>query len=101
MNVPIHSGNNIADMDFRSLPDLYDSAFRWLYSECERIYDGGMLDDPTIGADPRKVGGRGLPLRALFYASLQNLTRDWFKEKILSEPSHQQTSTSGTVTFFA
>lgn len=98
-NVPVHSANNITDMDFRSLPDLWDASFRWLYSECERVYDGA-LDTVTVSADPRKVGGRGMPQRALFYASLQNLTRDWFTEKIIKEPSHQPTATAGTVTFF-
>lgn len=100
-DAPIHSANNVEEMDWRTLPDPWDSDFRWLYDRCEEIYSGTLRDEITISADPMKAGGAGRPLQALFYGSLQNLTREWFKEKIVREPAaHPRTATAGTVQFF-
>ena len=100
-NMPIHSANNVDEMDFRSYVDAWSQDFRWLYGKCEDIYNGTCQDEVTASADPKKAGGIGQPQRALFYGSLQSLTRQWFVDKIVNCPAeHPRLADAGTITFF-
>lgn len=100
-NAPVHAANNIEEMDFRSYVDIWSQDFRWLHDRCEQIYEGRLEDEITASADPKKAFGSGHSQRALFYGSLQSLTRQWFIEKIVSCPAeHPRLADAGTVTFF-
>jgi hypothetical protein len=100
-NAPIHSSSNVADMDFTSYVDVWSPDFRWLYAEVEKIYSGEKKDDITVSADPRKVGGNGRPQPGLFYANLNNISRQWFKDNIVGQrEQHPILASAGTITFF-
>jgi len=100
-NAPVHSANNVSEMDFTSYVDVWRPEFRSLFANCEKIYAGELRDEITTSADPRKAGGIGRPQPALFYGSLQILTRQWFVEKIVHCPEgHPRTADAGAVTFW-
>lgn len=100
-DVGIQSASTLEEMDFRSYVDLWDTTFRWLHKECSGIYDGTVKDTVTISPDTRWAGGKGMPMKALFWANLQHPIRPWFLENIVRKPQeHPRTADAGTVTFF-
>jgi hypothetical protein len=107
---PIHSANNIEEMDFRSLPELRDADFNWLVPQVERVYSGPLRDSvtstPSVAfAMPRfdALGKRAtppLPMSALFWCDLNRVTRNWFKENVLTaKDQHPILSHSFPLTF--
>lgn len=99
--IPIHAANNVEEMDFKSYVDVWSQDFRWLYGKCEQLYEGRLEDDVTASADPKKAFGAGHSQRALFFGSLQSLTRQWFVDKIVKCPNeHPRLADAGTITFF-
>ena len=104
--VPLHSANDIADMDWRSLPDIYDKDFRWLHSQVSMVYDRTLPDAvtssaSTIWAAHQSNAPRPQPRKGLFYANLQIPVREWFKDRILGNlADHPRLAEAGTITFF-
>jgi len=99
--MPIHAANNVEEMDFKSYVDAWSQDFRWLHEKCEQLYEGRLTDEITASADPKKAFGAGQSQRALFYGSLQSLTRQWFIDKIVHCPAeHPRLADAGTITFF-
>jgi hypothetical protein len=97
---PLHSANMIDELDFKSLPELRDPDFNWLVPQVERIYSGSLRDSvtssPSIAfAMPRAdaLGKRPMPeptRSALFWADLNNVSRPWFRDNILSSAVRDQ-----------
>jgi len=110
-NCPIHSANNAVEHDFQSLPDVWDQDFRWLTEKCEQLYAGCLQDEVTTSMDaafytPRRdaLGRAAIPSEqksGLYYCDLRNVTRDWFKDKILGhKDEHAVTSSDYPLTFY-
>ena len=71
--------------------DPRDGNFRELMRRIDDVYHG-TADDTNINLDGSK---------SLFYAELHNLNRDWFSDRILSDPqSHPRIAHVGQLTFF-
>lgn len=103
--MPIHAAEEITATDLRSMPDVYDKDFIWLYAQVGMVYDRTLEDQITSGADSnwashQASGMRTMKRKGLFYCNLQLPIREWFKDKILHSPEHPRQAEAGTVTFF-
>lgn len=104
--VPLHGAEEIAAMDWRTLPDIYDKDFRWLYTQVGMVYDRTLPDSITSSADQNwanhsAMGPKIQSRKGLFYCNLQLPIRPWFLEKIIHSPEHQRQAEAGTITFFS
>lgn len=73
-------------------PDITDTNFRVLLSHIDDIYSGLMPDRFAHSA-------KGEP--ALFYAELNHISREWFRENICRRPEeHERIAQVGLVSFF-
>jgi hypothetical protein len=104
---PIHSANEIADMDWRTMPDPRDQDFVWLIGQVASIYARQGRIEVAVAPDvnfarPKANMPLSEPTRALFYGSLQSTLREWFIEKIVRSPlEHPRVADSGTISFYA
>lgn len=72
--------------------DPRDGNFRELMRRIDEVYHG-TADDSNVNVEDRK---------ALYYAELHNINREWFSNTILSNlESHPRIATVGQLTFFA
>lgn len=95
-NAPVHSAYEVADMDFRAMPDVWHPDWRALYATCQSIYEGSFIDDVTIAPKAAKLPP------SLFYANLNHKLREWFVEKIIRQPeAHPRTTECQPLVFFA
>ena len=73
-------------------PDPRDGSFRELLRRIDEIYHG-TADDSSVNNEQGQ--------KSLYYAELHNVTSEWFRENILSDPeSHPRLATVGQMTFF-
>jgi hypothetical protein len=71
--------------------DPRDGNFRALLGRIDEVYYG-TADDANVNNESGK---------ALYYAELHNINRDWFQERILSDlESHPRLASVGQLTFF-
>ena len=106
--IPVHSAENIAEMDWMTLPDVSDKDFQWIHSEVTRLYQDRMYPDTiTVSADTTWASHRANTTRpgrpkGLYYCCLQRPIRQWFLDNIIHRPlDHPRTAESGTITFYA
>lgn len=105
-DAPIHGADDMAAMDWRSMPDIHDKDFIWLHSMVGMLYDRKLDDQVTAAANTNWTKHQAtmlktLPRRGLFYCNLQLPIRPWFREKIICNPTeHPRQAEAGTVTFF-
>jgi hypothetical protein len=73
-------------------PDPRDGGFRDLLRRVDDVYHG-TADDSNVNNEQGQ--------KALYYADLNDLNREWFKENILNDlESHPRLATVGWLTFF-
>lgn len=75
--------------------DVRDVAFRRMLSLVDDIYHG-IADDSNVNLETES--GKRI---ALYYADLNNINRDWFRDNVLSDlREHPHLTTVGPLTFF-
>jgi len=78
---------------YQEPPDPRNGSFRELLRRVDDVYHG-IADDSAVNNEQGQ--------KALYYAELHNLNREWFRENILSDlESHPKIATVGQMTFFA
>jgi spore germination cell wall hydrolase CwlJ-like protein len=81
------SANDDSVLDDRFFPDTREPAFRRLLQSVDSIFDGSEEDPMTKGA--------------LYFAELNNVTREWFKTNIIArQEEHWRIAQVGTLTLF-
>ena len=91
-NAPTHAATVYEAELFPPQPDIREPNFRRLLQLVEALWDGSMVDNITC--NPKKE-------KALYYAELDKVNREWFMENICRKPDiHPRTSIVGPVTFF-
>lgn len=99
-NVGVHSVDNLADMYTMDQPEVWDPTWRWLIEKCDSVFNGSHQSLVATGKISFNGELRSAP--AYFYADLNNITRPWFLEKIIRDPSnHPRVSECQPLTFFS